>query len=289
MFLLKDLPPDIEYQFQYAACCKLGRSKTSNLSPPIKTLSISPPEILRMVTATSSVISMAWMSPSIIASRVVVKEYKVEYRSVAAGVGKDQWTEKRTGRKTEFYPIEDLKPQMAYRIRVSAVCDNGSLGVPSEELEVSTSLEEEDGGNVAHQFLQESSLVEDKQPLVFALPLKKVSSDVSTSCLAYQLGKENPEVPNKVILLMGATGCGKATLINGMINYILGVQWEDNFRFKLIHETTQRSKAGSRTSVTAHGEPSEGFPIPILSPSLTLQDLEAQEMQSQTTWLRSSS
>ncbi|KAG8147523.1 hypothetical protein E2320_023032, partial [Naja naja] len=67
------------------------------------------------------------------------------------------------------------------------------------------------------------------------------------------LGKENPEVPQKVILVMGATGCGKTTLINGMINYILGVQWENNFRFKLIHETTQRSKTGSSTSeVTAY-------------------------------------
>ncbi|KAG8127097.1 hypothetical protein E2320_022101 [Naja naja] len=247
MFLLEDLSPNTEYQFQYAACCKVGLSKTSELSLPIKTLPTSPPEKLRMVIAASSVISVAWMSPSIVASGVVVKEYKVENRTVEAGAGKDQWTEKRTGRKTEFYPIEWLKPQTAYRIRVSAVCDNGVLGVPSEELGVSTSLEEEDGGNVAHQFLQKSSLVEDRQPLVFALPLEKVPSDASTSCVVYQLGKENLEMPNKVILVMRATGCGKTTLINGMINYILGVQ------FKLIHETTQRSKAGSRTSeITAY-------------------------------------
>ncbi|XP_026547403.1 uncharacterized protein LOC113429106, partial [Notechis scutatus] len=251
MFLLKDLPPNTEYQFQYAACCKPGRSKSSDLTPPIKTLPTSPPEKLRMVTAAPSVISVAWMSPSIVASGVVVKEYKVEYKTVEAGAGKDQWTEKRTGRKTEFYPIEGLKPQKAYRIRVLAMCENGALGDPSEELEVSTSLEEEDGGNIAHQFLQKGYLVEDRQPLVFALPLEKVPSDASNSCLTYQLGKENPEVPNKVILVMGATGCGKTTLINGMINYILGVQWEDNFRFKLLHETAPL--LGSRTSeVTAY-------------------------------------
>ncbi|KAG8148134.1 putative Neoverrucotoxin subunit beta protein [Naja naja] len=153
MFLLEDLFPNTEYQFQYAACCKVGLSKTSELSPSIKTLPISPPEKLRMVTAASSVISVAWMSPSIVASGVVVKEYKVEYRTVEAGAGKDQWTEKRTGRKTEFYPIEGLKPQTAYRIRVLAGCDNGALGVPNKELDVSTSLEEEDGGKVAQQFL----------------------------------------------------------------------------------------------------------------------------------------
>ncbi|KAG8148137.1 hypothetical protein E2320_022831 [Naja naja] len=271
MFLLKDLSPNVNYLLQYAACCKVGLSISSGHSPPIKTLPTSPPENLTKVTAASSVISVAWMSPSIIASGVVVKEYKVEYRTVEAAAGKDQWTEKRTGRKIEFYPIEGLKAQTAYRIRVSAVCDNGALSVPSEELRVFTSLEEEDAGNIAHQFLQENSLVEDSQPLVIALPLEKVSSGASTSCLVYQLGKENPEMPNKVILVMGARGCGKTTLINGMINYILGVQWEDNFRFKLIHETTQRSEAGSRTSeVTAYVvNHQKGFRIPY---SLTIID-----------------
>ncbi|XP_070623365.1 uncharacterized protein [Erythrolamprus reginae] len=269
LFLLKDLPPNTEYLFHYAACYKLGRSKSSDLSPPIKTLPTSPPEKLRMVTAASSLISVVWMSPSIVASGVVVKEYNVEYIMVEAEAGKDQWTGKRTGRKTEFYSIEGLKPQTAYKIRVSAICDNGALSVPSEEVKVSTSLEEEDGGNVAHQFLHKSSLVDDRQPSVFTLPLEKVPSDAS--CLVYQLGKQNPEVPNKVILMMGVKGCGKTTLINGMINYILGVQWEDNFRYKLIHETTQRSKAGSRTSeVTAYVvNHQKGFQIPY---SLTIID-----------------
>ncbi|KAL7977890.1 hypothetical protein Chor_010842, partial [Crotalus horridus] len=268
-FLLEDLLPNTEYQFQYAACCKLGHSKFSDRSPLIKTLPIGPPEKLRKVTAASSVITVTWMSPSNVASGVVVKEYKVEYRTVEAGDGKDHWTEKRTGRKTEFYAIEGLKPQTAYRIRVSAVCDNGALSIPSEEVEVSTSLEEEDADNVARQFLQESSLVDDRQPLVFALPLAKVPLD--TPCLMYQLGKENLEVPNKTILVMGATGCGKTTLINGMVNYILGVRWEDNFRFKLIHETTQRSEAGSKTSdVTAYAvHHRKGFQIPY---SLTIID-----------------
>ncbi|XP_013927011.1 PREDICTED: uncharacterized protein LOC106553103 [Thamnophis sirtalis] len=273
MFLLKDLPPNTEYQFQYAACCKVGHSKSNELSPPIKTLPTSPPEELRMVTAASSVISVAWMSPSIVASGVVVKEYKVEYRIVEAGSGKDQWREERTWRKTEFYLLEGLKPQTLtdVRIWVSAMCDNGALSGPSEEVEVSTSLEEESADNIAQQFIQINSLVEERQPLVFTLPLEKVSSDTSPSFLLYQLGQENLEVPNKVILVMGETGCGKITLINGMINYILGVQWKDYFRFKMIHETIQRSEAASRTSeVTAYVvNHQKGFQIPY---SLTIID-----------------
>jgi GTP-binding protein EngB required for normal cell division len=60
---------------------------------------------------------------------------------------------------------------------------------------------------------------------------------------------------HKVIILMGATGCGKSTLINGMVNYILGVQWNDPFRFKCVREdeTTAKNQAHSQTStVTAY-------------------------------------
>lgn len=35
-------------------------------------------------------------------------------------------------------------------------------------------------------------------------------------------------------MLVGATGSGKSTLIDGMINYITDVSWDDEFRFTLI-------------------------------------------------------
>lgn len=57
----------------------------------------------------------------------------------------------------------------------------------------------------------------------------------------------------KTIMLLGATGSGKTTLINGMINYILGVEWSDSCRFKLIDEQTNKTQAESQTSeVTAY-------------------------------------
>ncbi|XP_038671292.1 LOW QUALITY PROTEIN: interferon-induced very large GTPase 1-like [Scyliorhinus canicula] len=72
-------------------------------------------------------------------------------------------------------------------------------------------------------------------------------------------------------MVLGATGAGKTTLINGMINYILGVEWEDNFRYKLIDEGTGRSQAESQTSsITAYElHHREGFQIDY---SLTIID-----------------
>lgn len=58
---------------------------------------------------------------------------------------------------------------------------------------------------------------------------------------------------NKTIMLMGATGSGKSTLINGMVNYILGVEWNDTCRLKLINEQTNKTQAESQTAeVTAY-------------------------------------
>ncbi|XP_071348456.1 uncharacterized protein [Trachinotus anak] len=49
-------------------------------------------------------------------------------------------------------------------------------------------------------------------------------------------------------MVLGATGAGKSTFINGMINYILGVEWTDSYRFKLVDEGQSKSQAESQTS-----------------------------------------
>lgn len=40
---------------------------------------------------------------------------------------------------------------------------------------------------------------------------------------------------DKTIMLVGATGSGKSTLINGFANYLFEVNWEDDFRFTLVN------------------------------------------------------
>ena len=50
----------------------------------------------------------------------------------------------------------------------------------------------------------------------------------------------------KVVMLLGATGVGKTTIINRMVNYIFDVNYTDTFRFQLIEETAQ-SETKSQT------------------------------------------
>uniref|UniRef100_A0A3Q4N978 Septin-type G domain-containing protein n=1 Tax=Neolamprologus brichardi TaxID=32507 RepID=A0A3Q4N978_NEOBR len=89
-------------------------------------------------------------------------------------------------------------------------------------------------------------------------------------CKSFTFGKESSK-PNRTIMVLGATGAGKTTLINGMINYILGVKWEDPYRFKLVDEGELTSQSESQTSeVTVYKiNHQQGFEIEF---SLTIVD-----------------
>lgn len=36
-------------------------------------------------------------------------------------------------------------------------------------------------------------------------------------------------------MLVGATGSGKTTLVDGIINYVTGISFDDPFRFTIVH------------------------------------------------------
>uniref|UniRef100_A0A671NMQ8 AIG1-type G domain-containing protein n=1 Tax=Sinocyclocheilus anshuiensis TaxID=1608454 RepID=A0A671NMQ8_9TELE len=119
-------------------------------------------------------------------------------------------------------------------------------------------------------FLNQSSRIKKGNPSIHSLMLhKKMSENVNFN--QYVFGRKVEDVKNKVILLLGSTGAGKTTLIDVMINYILGVKWQDAYRFKLINEVTNRTQAESQTSIVSSFElyNQPGFQIPY---SLTIVD-----------------
>ncbi|KAK7938292.1 hypothetical protein WMY93_001618 [Mugilogobius chulae] len=102
----------------------------------------------------------------------------------------------------------------------------------------------------------------------------------------YSLGKESTR-QNRTVMVMGATGAGKSTLINGIVNYIAGVERKDNFRLKLVHEDPSKSQAESQTSEVSVYKLyyQEGFRVPY---SLTLVDTPDSETPEESSEMRRS-
>lgn len=47
----------------------------------------------------------------------------------------------------------------------------------------------------------------------------------------------------KNIMLVGATGSGKSTLVDGIVNYIMGVSFDDPFRFRIVTLEEEEKKS----------------------------------------------
>jgi len=106
------------------------------------------------------------------------------------------------------------------------------------------------------QIKKQSQLVspKGKKLKVYQLFLEKANCKTAEFLQKYTLGK--PGLLNsqeKVLMVLGATGSGKSTLVNGMVNYLLGVKWCDDFRFRLIANESSKNQAYSQTSlITAY-------------------------------------
>lgn len=141
--------------------------------------------------------------------------------------------------------VAELTPDTEYSFRVRAVTNVG-LGPIAEIKPFKTSPEPEGPRRLAEDLRQSCYHIETKGSLqILKVPLKKAGLKIK-GCAQFIFGRDSVKT-NRTVIVMGPTGAGKSTLINGMINYILGVQWTDPYRFKLIHEEP-KSQAESQTS-----------------------------------------
>ena len=113
-----------------------------------------------------------------------------------------------------------------------------------------------------------STLVKRDVPSVYQVKVTKLYSSEAAKIQKFAFGTESKKkTSEKVLMLVGATGAGKTTLINGLFNFITGVEWDDPFRFRLVDEVDQvkgktqaKSQTSWITSYTIHWQP--GFAVP---------------------------
>ncbi|XP_035860744.1 uncharacterized protein LOC116037153 [Sander lucioperca] len=260
---VSDLSPNTEYMFRCRAVTSVGVGPANEVSGSTKTLPCSPPGKPR-VEPNSREISVSWEKPAELGRDVHILSYIVEYAKTDNGMKEEelQWNEMMVG--TEKAIISELQSETEYVVRVR--CDCGEAGRSKESIAVNVRTTK---FTLTESLRSTTERMNSDSPSVYKLTLTEEDMNIS-GCRRFSFGKESTR-QNHTIMLFEVTRSGKSTLINAMINYIVGVEWKDNFRFKLLDENQSRSQAESQTSeVTVYKiNHQDGFKINY---SLTIVD-----------------
>ncbi|XP_041948523.1 uncharacterized protein LOC121709316 isoform X2 [Alosa sapidissima] len=103
--------------------------------------------------------------------------------------------------------------------------------------------------NYLTQLIVQCSVIKSGSPACYLLPTEKSEISGSEAVRRWTFGKRDETKPTKTILIVGETGTGKTTLINTMVNYMLGVKWEDRVWFKISEKDKNKSQTESQTTV----------------------------------------
>ncbi|KAG9259757.1 hypothetical protein AMEX_G27295, partial [Astyanax mexicanus] len=79
----------------------------------------------------------------------------------------------------------------------------------------------------------------------------------------WTFGQKHPNMQNKTILMVGETGTGKTTLINTMVNYYLGVKFEDLVWFEIAEEEKRDQTESQTSEITVYEIFSEQKPFSL--------------------------
>lgn len=189
-------------------------------------------------------IDLEWTKPEVGADEIV--SYQVCFRKLEDENG-EKTSISVSSEETEC-KIENLSPGETYNFWVQAVSD---IGVVSGESDCCTG-KTKNIPRPADLILSESELIDaDKgPPAVYKLPLILTDQDDKEGIYKYRIGElpvsANPK-PERVLMVLGATGAGKSTMINSFANYVMGVKFSDPFRFKVVVDEGSGSQANSQT------------------------------------------
>ena len=232
-----------------------------------------PPGIPKDVTSNNGIthcsIKLEWSEPEY--GQDTIEHYEVSYGKKNSPQVK--WETKVTKGNETFITIDGLEAETAYQFQVRAECQVGvsnyssltqivTLSPPVDRLAVvmksistfiHNQVKSQTASNIPDESENNSTDDESQNLSLFELPKNEIFRISTKMIRKVEIGEPPLKViPHKVLMVVGATGAGKSTLINGMVNYILGVTWKDDFRFKLIVDQVQTQAKSVTSEITAY-------------------------------------
>ncbi|CAG2215963.1 unnamed protein product [Mytilus edulis] len=197
---------------------------------------------------TSSSISLSWKR------REGAYTYSVKYREVDRGV---QETFKVKNTLENQIILRNLKCNTLYEIKVYIEDTNGDESYLDK-------IEQETRESFAIQLTEKANKIIDEVISVYQLCVKGRQLGANKNIKVYEYFSEIYNSEERTLLVVGASGSGKSTMINAIVNFVADVSFTERFRFKIAEEKcqTRSSKGANRANVTCYRiRHHEGFRI----------------------------
>ncbi|OPL20444.1 hypothetical protein AM593_10395, partial [Mytilus galloprovincialis] len=211
----------------------------------------SPSDLICLICYSNSIM-LSWSEPDEING--YINGYKIVYRERI--MGSSRWKSVKTKSKQTVYTVNYLKGDTQYEFKICTVDrdgEDGSFSHPAVEFKTKPSL--------AHHVKASAKRLGHSDPECYKIPFQKTKGGTNNAAKTqkYHFGKEIPGITGKTIMLLGATGSGKSKLLDGMINYIFGVSWDDNFRLKMVElSDAEKTRYTDQISAKLGGKHSHG-------------------------------